>query len=32
VAGLHHDYLFVPWDRREQALKVLERLSTDASR
>lgn len=32
VAGLHHDHLFVPWDRREDALKVLERLSTDARR
>lgn len=32
IAGLHHDYLFVPWDVREQALKLLERLSTDASR
>lgn len=32
VAGLHHDHLFVPWDRREEALKALERLSTDARR
>jgi hypothetical protein len=23
VAGLHHDHIFVPWDRREQALEVL---------
>jgi len=26
VAGLHHDHIFVPWDRREQALKVLQGL------
>lgn len=32
VAGLHHDHLFVPWDRRVDALKVLERLSLDAAR
>ena len=23
VAGLHHDHLFVPWDRREDALAIL---------
>ncbi len=27
VAGYHHDHLFVPWDRREQALAILQRLS-----
>lgn len=32
IAGLHHDHLFVPWDQRESALKVLTRLSTDARR
>lgn len=32
IAGLHHDYLFVPWGQRERALKVLERLSNDARR
>jgi uncharacterized protein len=26
VAAYHHDHLFVPWDRREQALTVLRRL------
>jgi hypothetical protein len=26
VAGLHHDHIFVPWDRREDALKALRRL------
>ena len=28
VAGYHHDHLFVPWDRREEALAVLQRLSS----
>lgn len=32
VAGAHHDYLFVPWDQRERALKQLEKLSLDARR
>jgi hypothetical protein len=27
VAGFHHDHLFVPWERREEALDVLQRLS-----
>lgn len=27
VAGFHHDHLFVPWERREEALAVLLRLS-----
>ncbi len=27
VAGYHHDHLFVPWDRRDEALGVLQRLS-----
>ena len=27
VAGFHHDHLFVPWQRREEALAVLQRLS-----
>lgn len=27
VAGFHHDYLFVPWQRREEALAVLQRLA-----
>lgn len=27
VAGFHHDHLFVPWERREEALEVLQRLS-----
>jgi hypothetical protein len=27
IAGLHHDHLFVPWDRRADALAALERLS-----
>lgn len=32
VAGFYHDHLFIPWDRREEALKLLERLSLDAGR
>ncbi len=32
VAGLHHDHLFVPWDRRDEALALLKRLSLDARR
>ena len=27
VAGLHHDHLFVPWERREGALAILSDLS-----
>lgn len=27
VAGVHHDHLFVPWDRRLDALAALERLA-----
>ena len=27
VAGYHHDHLFVPWERRDEALEVLQRLS-----
>ncbi|WP_062522330.1 ACT domain-containing protein [Demequina silvatica] len=30
VAGFHHDHIFVPWDRREDALAALERLEADA--
>ena len=30
VAGLHHDHLFVPWDRRLEAFNLLEQLSLDA--
>ena len=31
VAALNHDHLFVPWDRREEALAVLRRLQGSAS-
>ena len=27
VAGYHHDHLFVPWERRDEALGVLQRLA-----
>jgi hypothetical protein len=27
VAGFHHDHLFVPWERREEALEALASLS-----
>ncbi len=26
VAGYHHDHLFVPWGRRDEALAILQRL------
>ena len=27
IAGLHHDHLFVPWDRRDDALAALKALA-----
>lgn len=27
IAGLHHDYLLVPWSRRDDAMRVLEDIS-----
>lgn len=27
VAGFHHDHLFVPWGRRDEALVILQRLA-----
>lgn len=27
VAGFHHDHLFVPWERRNEALEALQRLA-----
>ncbi len=27
VAGFHHDHLFVPWARRDEALAILQRLA-----
>jgi hypothetical protein len=27
VAALHHDHLFVPWDRRQEALRCIEALA-----
>ncbi|MEL6540104.1 MAG: ACT domain-containing protein [Pseudomonadota bacterium] len=32
VAGYHHDHLFVPWERREEALEILRAVSADARR
>ncbi len=32
IAAFHHDHLFVPWHRREEALAILNRLSDDARR
>lgn len=32
VAAFHHDHLFVPWERREEALTILKRLCDDARR
>ncbi len=31
IAAFHHDHLFVPWERRDEALGVLERLSSDVA-
>ena len=31
VAALHHDHLFVPWDRREEALAILHGLEGGAT-
>ncbi|MEE4316163.1 ACT domain-containing protein [Erythrobacter dokdonensis] len=30
VAGYHHDHLFVPWERRDEALVILQRLAGGA--
>ncbi len=30
VAGYHHDHLFVPWDRREEALAILKAMASRA--
>lgn len=30
VAGFHHDHLFVPWERREEALAILQHLAAAA--
>ena len=30
IAAFHHDHLFVPWERRDEAMRVLERLSSEA--
>lgn len=32
VAAFHHDHLFVPWDSKQDALKILQLLSQDAHR
>jgi len=32
IAGLHHDHLFVQWDRRDEALALLHTLSAGAGR
>ena len=31
VAGIHHDHLFVPWERREEALEALACMSSSAA-
>lgn len=31
VAGYHHDHLFVPWERRDEAVAILRRLAADAA-
>jgi hypothetical protein len=30
VAGFHHDHLFVPWQRADEALEILRRLAASA--
>ncbi|MEM6858931.1 MAG: ACT domain-containing protein [Pseudomonadota bacterium] len=30
IAGYHHDHLFVPWERREEALAILKALTQAA--
>ncbi|MEL7189879.1 MAG: ACT domain-containing protein [Pseudomonadota bacterium] len=30
IAAFHHDHLFVPWDRRDDAMVVLKRISDEA--
>lgn len=30
IAAFHHDHLFVPWDRRDDALAILMHLSAEA--
>ncbi|MEM7689351.1 MAG: ACT domain-containing protein [Pseudomonadota bacterium] len=30
IAAYHHDHLFVPWDRRKEALAILRQVSLDA--
>ncbi|MCM0000201.1 MAG: ACT domain-containing protein [Erythrobacter sp.] len=30
VAGFHHDHLFVPWERRDEALAILQHLAAAA--
>jgi hypothetical protein len=31
VAGFHHDHLFVPWERRAEALEILQHLAAAAA-
>ena len=32
IAGFYHDHLFVPWDRKDEAVTILTALSQDAHR
>ncbi len=32
IAAFHHDHLFVPWDRRLEAMAILKQLANDAGR
>ena len=32
IAAYHHDHIFVPWERRAEAMERLEKLSLDARR
>jgi len=31
VSAFHHDHLFVPWDRREEAVRILQVIETNPS-
>ncbi len=32
IAGFYHDHLFVPWDRRDEAMQILRELAESAGR
>lgn len=30
IAGFHHDHIFVPWERRDDAMAILQKISDEA--